>query len=184
MTHPAPLRLPPEVRAVFAEFRTCEFSTVATDGTPITWPTLPFYDEEKGRFLVTTSIGLPQKVFNVRRNPRVSLLFSDPTASGLDAPPAVLVQGEASAPDEVVTELRGYEDAMRQVFERQPQSAMYSANPLMRALFDWYYMRLMIYVTPARLLWWPRGDFGQEPLQVEAPHGPYESHESHESQDH
>jgi hypothetical protein len=39
----------------------------------------------------------------------------------------------------VVTELRGYEDAMRQVFERQPQSAMYSANPLMRALFDWYY---------------------------------------------
>jgi hypothetical protein len=36
-------------------------------------------------------------------------------------------------------------------------------------------MRLMIYVTPARLLWWPHGDFGQEPLQVEAPHGPHES---------
>jgi hypothetical protein len=170
MTSAAPWRLPPEVRAVFREFRTCEFSTIAKDGTPITWPTLPFYDEEKGRFLVTTSIGLPQKVFNVRRNPHVALLFSDPTASSLAEPPAVLVQGDASAPDEVVTELHGYEDAVRQVFERQPESGMYSANPLMRALFDWYYMRLLIHVTPVRLSWWPRGDFSREPRQVEVPH--------------
>src|SRR5690348_12211437 len=122
MTSATPLRLPPEVRAVFSAFRTCEFSTLARDGTPITWPTLPFYDEAKGQFLVTTSIGLPQKVFNVRRNPRVALLFSDPTASGLDAPPAVLVQGDARAPDEVVTSLRGSEDALRLIFERQPDS--------------------------------------------------------------
>jgi hypothetical protein len=170
MAGATPLHLPPEVGAVFREFRTAEFSTIAKDGTPITWPTLPFYDAERGRFLVTTSIGLPQTVFNVRRNPRVALLFSDPTASGLDAPPAVLVQGNAAAPDEVVTELRGYEDALRQVFERQPESAMYSSNAPMRAIFDWYYMRLLIHVTPVRLLWWPRGDFGQEPLQVEVPH--------------
>jgi hypothetical protein len=170
MVSASPLHLPPEVAAVFREFRTAEFSTVARDGTPITWPTLPFYDAGRGRFLVTTSIGLPQKVFNVRRNPRVALLFSDPTASGLSAPPAVLVQGNAAAPDEVVTELRGYEDALRQVFERQPESAMYSGNAPMRAIFDWYYMRLLIHVTPERLLWWPRGDFAQEPLQVEVPH--------------
>ncbi len=30
--------LPPEVEEVFREFRTCEFSTVARDGTPIAWP--------------------------------------------------------------------------------------------------------------------------------------------------
>ncbi len=35
--------LPPEVGAVFEEFRTCEMSTLARDGTPITWPTLPFW---------------------------------------------------------------------------------------------------------------------------------------------
>jgi hypothetical protein len=154
----APLRLPPEVRAVIGAFRTCEFSTLAKDGTPITWPTLPFYDEEQGRFLVTTSIGVPQKVFNVRRSPRVALLFSDPTASGLDAPPAALVQGDASAPDRVVTDMRGFENALRQVFERQPASAMYSSNVLVRALFDWYYMRLLISVTPDRMFWWPHGD--------------------------
>ena len=83
--------LPVQVRAVFEEFRTCEFSTLARDGTPITWPTLPFYQAASGTFLISTSIGLPQKAFNIRRNPTVSMLFSDPTGSSLVDPPAVLV---------------------------------------------------------------------------------------------
>ena len=93
--------LPPEVEDVFEQFRTCELSTLARDGTPITWPTLPFWRSDEKRFRITTSIGLAQKAFNVRRNPRVSGLFSDPTASGLENPPAVLVQGDAEAPDEI-----------------------------------------------------------------------------------
>ena len=52
------LHLPTQVRAVFEEFRTCEFSTLARDGTPITWPTLPFYQPASGSFLISTSIGL------------------------------------------------------------------------------------------------------------------------------
>src|SRR4051812_7614261 len=116
----APLSLPPEVEAVFREFRTCELSTLARDGTPITWPTLPFWQPEHGRFLITTSIGLAQKALNVRRDARCALLFSDPTASGLAQPPAVLVQGDAEAPDEVVTSMVGFEDSLRQVFRRQP----------------------------------------------------------------
>lgn len=163
----APLHLPPEIAAVFREFRTCECSTLARDGTPITWPTLPFYDAERGRFLVTTSIGLPQKAFNVRRDPRVALLFSDPTASGLDRPPAVLVQGDALAPDAVQTDVRGYEDALRMVFERQPAGAFQSRNALTRYVFDWYYMRLQIVVTPRRLLWWPEGNVGRAPKRIE-----------------
>ena len=157
---------PPEVEAIFREFRTCEMSTLAKDGTPITWPVLPFWRPEEGRFLITTSVGLPQKAFNVRRNPHVSLLFSDPTASGLIHPPAVLVQGNAEAPDEVVTSIAAFKDEMRQVFQRQPASGMYSSNPFTRYLFDWYYMRLLIHVTPRRLLWWPEGDFRGAPLEA------------------
>lgn len=97
----------------------------------------------------------------------VSLLFSDPTASGLTDPPAALVQGVARAPDKVVTSIVGFEDKMRQVFQRQPASSMYSSNWLMRYLFDWYYMRLSIYITPRRILWWPEGNFEQPPLEVE-----------------
>lgn len=162
------LDIPPEVETVFREFRTCEMSTLAKDGTPISWPTLPFWRPEEGRFLITTSIGLPHKAFNVRRNPRVSLLFSNPTASSLENPPAVLVQGDAEAPDEVTTDLEGFEDAMREVFRRQPASGFYSGNPITRYLFDWYYMRLMIHVTPRRILWWPCSDFSRDPLEIGA----------------
>jgi hypothetical protein len=97
------LALPPEVERVFTEFRTCEFSTLARDGTPITWPLVTLWQPEEQRFVLTTSIGLPNKAFNARRDGRVSLLFSDPTASGLQDPPAVLVQGDAEVPEEIHT---------------------------------------------------------------------------------
>ena len=74
--------LPPEVEEVFREFWTCELTTLAKDGTPVTWPVAFFFRPERGRFLISVTIGLPQKVFNIRRNPKVSLLFSNPTASG------------------------------------------------------------------------------------------------------
>ena len=159
--------LPPEVEDVFEEFRTCELSTLARDGTPITWPTLPFWRSGEKRFMITTSIALAQKTFNVRRNPHVSLLFSDPTASGLDTPPAVLVQGNAEAPDEIETSVVGFEEELRKVSPRQPASRLYGNDPLTRRLMDWYFMRLMIYVTPRRILWWPGGDFWREPLELD-----------------
>ena len=77
--------LSPEVEEVFTEFRTCEFSTLARDGTPITWPLVTLWQPEEQRFVLTTSIGAPNKAFNARRDGRVSLLFSDPTASGPEA---------------------------------------------------------------------------------------------------
>jgi hypothetical protein len=164
------IAIPPDIEAVFRAFRTCEFSTLAKDGTPITWPTLPFWDAAGGRFVVTTSIALAQKTLNVRRDGRVALLFSDSTASGLDSPPAVLVQGDAVAPDEVQTSIEGFEDGLRMVFQRQPSSGIYSSNRLMRYLMDWYYMRLTIIVTPRRVRWWPRGDFDRAPQQLELRH--------------
>ncbi len=82
----------PEIEEVFREFRTCEYTTISRKGTPVTWPVVLLREKGTGRFIITTSIGLPQKAFNVRRNPKVSLLFSDPTGSGLENPPTVLVR--------------------------------------------------------------------------------------------
>ena len=94
------LNLPPEVEEVFREFRTCEFSTLSRDGTPIAWPLVTLWQHEERSFVLTTSIGTARKALSIRRDGRVSLLFSDPTASGLEDPPAVLVQGDAEVPDE------------------------------------------------------------------------------------
>lgn len=162
----AAITIPFEVEEVFASFRTAEFSTLAHDETPITWPTSPIYQPELGRFFLTTCIGLPLKAFNVRRNRRVSLFFSDPTGSDLVCPPAVLVQGDAVASDKVCTWNADLARFWRMIGERQPATRMFSSTPVMRYLTDWYFMRILIYITPRRIRWWPAGDFSQPPREI------------------
>jgi Pyridoxamine 5'-phosphate oxidase len=159
--------VPPEAERVFTEFRTCEFSTLARDGTPITWPLITLWQPREQRFVLTTSIGAPNKVFNARRDGRVSLLFSDPTASGLEDAPAVLVQGDAEVPDEIHTSPNDLREYWKRIFRIQPAGKAYGANALTRRLMDWYYMRLYIYVRPRRIFVWPKGDFTKAPLEVD-----------------
>ena len=159
--------LPDDVQQVFDRFITTEYTTIDRAGHPITWPVTPYYRPGAGAIDLTTGIGYPKKARDAQANPRVSLLFSDPTASGLASPPAVLVQGDASAPDEIMTSFKGYEDQLRLIFERQPSGRFYSSNRLMRHLFDWYYMRLAMYITPRRIYWWERGDFTRAPHDIQ-----------------
>jgi general stress protein 26 len=159
------LTLPADVVAVFHNFRTAEFTTLAKDGTPITWPVTALYEEASGTFVTATAIGLPQKAYNIRRNPRVALLFSEPRASGLAGAPAVLVQGLAQVADDI-TSVAGLEGLWEKIYRFQPPSKVTSSNALMRYLMDWYYMRLKIVTTPQRVLWWAQGDFSRAPQEA------------------
>jgi hypothetical protein len=163
------VRVPDELLPLVDAYRTCELLTVNRRGVPIAWPTVCLYQPDDGTFLITTSIGLPQKAFNVRANPQVALLFSDPTASGLDNPPHVLVQGTASCPDEVVTSVGPRAGLWARLAERQPSSRTNSSNPLSRYLLDWYYMRLLITVTPTSVRSRPATD--RSPITGAAPDG-------------
>jgi hypothetical protein len=126
--------LSPELERVFRRFRTCEFSTGARDGTPITWPLVTLWQPEDQRFVLTTSIGAPNKVFNARRDRRVSLLFSDPTASGLEDSPAVLVQGDAEVPDEIHTSPNDLGEYWKRIWKIQPAGKAYAAYLKKRGL--------------------------------------------------
>ncbi len=143
----SPLSIPSDAIAAIDAYRTCEFLTVTKSGVPIAWPTVSAQDAD-GTFTITTSIALPQKAFNVRRNPQVALLFSDPTSSGLQETPQVLIQGSAVCPDEIVTSVLRAREVWLRIFERQPKSAADSTNPISRWLMDFYYMRLLITTTP------------------------------------
>lgn len=162
-----PFTLPAPIDAVVREFHTCEFATLAKDGTPIVWPTAAMYLPERGQFLVTTSISLPQKTYNIRRNSHVSLLFSNPTGSGLDRPAAVLVRGDATVTDDIVTWNEDLAVYWPRLYRLQPFGTWYSKNALTRWLMDWYFMRLLIYITPRSIQWWPEGDFSRAPQTVE-----------------
>ena len=139
---------PSDIATVVDPYRTCEFATVTKAGVPIAWPTVTLYDVDGGVFTVTTSVALPTKAVNVRREPRVSMLFSDPTGSGSATLPQVLVRGRASCPDVVRADPAGLEDYWARLYARQPAGRIYGANPLTRALMDWYYFRLVITVVP------------------------------------
>jgi hypothetical protein len=172
------LALPAEVVDVFKHFFTAELTTLGREGMPVTWPIMPIFWERRGLFITATSIGLPQKAFNIRRNPRVALLFSEPTGSGLTDPPAVLVQGEAVAPDRLFTSRRDADPELfnfmtfqaRKMLQRQPSMSFYMSSPMTRYLMDWYFMRVLITITPRRILWWEGGDFSRPPEHVEVSH--------------
>ena len=158
-----------DLRALVDDYRTCELATLTRRGLPMAWPTAPLVEAGTGRITITTSIALPQKAYNIRRDGRVSLLYSDPTASGLAAPPAVLVQGDAAAPDEIVPWNEDLRDLWRLLAWRQPSLNTHT-NPLARCLMAWYFMRLLIPIVPRRICYWPEGDFSRPAQEIEVRH--------------
>jgi hypothetical protein len=160
--------MPSPAVEVVVKYRTCEFTTLSRDGSPQTWPVGALLLED-GRFLLCTSIGLPQKAFNIRRNAKVSLLFSEPIGSGVTEPGAVLIQGDATAEDRVVSDMMAEPDLaafMQTWFGRQPAGAFMSSW-LGRRLLPFYYWRILIYVTPRRAAFWPTRDFTSVPQALD-----------------
>ncbi|GGM18730.1 hypothetical protein GCM10010129_73720 [Streptomyces fumigatiscleroticus] len=135
---------------VLDAYRTCEFATLGRDGTPAAWPTA-VRRKKDGSLLLTTSLAFAQKALNIRRDGRVALLFSDPTGSGLAEAPQIFVGGRAECPEEIMTGPDGAEDYWRMLFERQPHSRSYVSAPA-RWTMDWYYLRLLITVTPEQVI--------------------------------
>ena len=153
---------------IIDRYFTCEFTTLSRNGSPVSWPVSPRLLAD-GRFLLTTSIGMPQKAFNIRRNPKVSLLFSEPTGSGVAQPGAVLIQGDATADDRIVADVSSDRDLaalLETIAGRQPAGAFWSTW-LGRRLMWPYYIRLLIYVTPRRALFWPTRDFNSAPEELD-----------------
>ena len=130
--------LPAEIQQVFDRFVTTEFTTVDGRGQPITWPLTPYYRLGDPCIDVTTGLGYPKKANDARANPKVALLFSDPTGSGLDAAPQVLVQGIAEVDDRDLDANR--ERYQREIAEklpaRQSADAAEGLRPLHRLVPD------------------------------------------------
>jgi hypothetical protein len=164
------LRVPPDVAAVLRDFYTCEATTVNRQGQPITWPALPYYDEENGQLILTASIAFCVKAQNARRNPHIALLYSEPTGTSLAHAPAVLVQGDATVAEMLeydTPQIRGLYRAMK---TRQPDSRRFLASQIAMRLFAWYlFQRAIITVQPRRILVWPERDFSQMPSVIELP---------------
>jgi hypothetical protein len=153
--------LPPEVQQVFDRFVTTEFTTVDRRGQPITWPLTPYYRPGDPCIDVTTGLGYPKKAYDARANPRVAMLFSDPTGCGMDQAPQVLVQGTADVDDRDLDANR--ERYSRELVEKLPSTRAQLPPKFLRRLFGWYFTRVYVHVRPERVYVWPDGDASREP---------------------
>lgn len=155
--------LPDDVRECFSRFVTTEFTTIDSRQQPITWPVTPYYSPGGPTVDVTTGLGYPKKADDARRNPRVALLFSDPTGSEIESPIQVLVQGTANVDEEDLDANR--ERYMRESAIKLPATVKAHPPEFMRGPLNWYYARIYIAVRPERVLVW-RGDELTEPPEI------------------
>jgi Pyridoxamine 5'-phosphate oxidase len=158
--------LPPEVQQVFERFVTTEFTTVDRRGQPITWPLTPYYRSGGPCIDVTTGLGYPKKAKDARANPKVSLLFSDPTGCGMEHAPQVLVHGTAEVDDRDLAANR--ERYRRELVEKTPAAKSQLPPKFLERLFDWYFTRVYVHVRPERVYVWPDGDPAREPELFDA----------------
>jgi pyridoxamine 5'-phosphate oxidase-like protein len=141
-------------------------TTIDRHGQPIVWPVTPYYSPGAPCIDVSTALGLPKKAKDAKANPLVALLFSDPTGSGLDQPPMVLVQGTADVDDRDLEANR--ERYSIESIQKLPATAKLQPPAAAKRLFAWYYTRIYIHVRPERIYVWPQGDISQEPELYDA----------------
>ncbi|MBV8432282.1 MAG: hypothetical protein JO244_14035 [Solirubrobacterales bacterium] len=158
--------LPPDVQAVFDRFITTELTTIDRQGQPITWPVTPYYSPGDPCIDVTTGLGYPKKARDAEANPLVSLLFSEPTGSGLSQPPMVLVQGSADVDDRDLAANR--ERYAREAVEKLPATGQMLPPAAVRRRLDWYFARIYIHIRPERVYVWPQSEVGSEPVLYDA----------------
>jgi Pyridoxamine 5'-phosphate oxidase len=158
--------LPTEVQQVFDRFVTTEFTTVDRRGQPITWPLTPYYSPGDPCIDVTTGLGYPKKAKDARANPKVALLFSDPTGCRMKAAPQVLVQGIAEVDDrDLEANRRRYQ---RELVQKLPGTKRQLPPKFLDRLFHWYYTRVYVHVRPERIYVWPDCDAAREPELYDA----------------
>jgi pyridoxamine 5'-phosphate oxidase-like protein len=158
--------LPQPTREVFERFITTEYATIDARQQPIVWPVTPYYSPGATTIDVTTGIGYPKKADDARRNPRVALLFSDPTGSGIESGIQVLVQGTADVDDEDLAANR--ERYRREAVEKLPATKEMLPPRWLEGLFSWYFERIYVKTRPERVFVWPTGDARAEPEVYDA----------------
>lgn len=150
----------PTIRDQAAAFIATEYASLDRRGAPITWPVTPYLGISGQSIDVSTGLSYPLKAERARRNPKVSLSFSQPLGSGLAKPATFVIHGLATVSD---ADLRS--NSARYLAEssaRFPQLFASFPTPVLRRM-AFYWARIWIEVTPVRVLWWPGGDLDQAP---------------------
>src|SRR4051812_27082523 len=160
--------LPTEVWQVFDRSITVEYTSLTRAGTPVMVPVTPYVADDRSTLDVSTGLTYPTKAERARRNPKVSLLYSDPVGSGLVHPLVVLVQGLATVRD---ADLQANTDRYARLTLAKAPAAYRGQPRFMLRSIAWYFARIWIHLTPTRVWWWDSDSMTSEPSEWVAPPG-------------
>ncbi len=155
--------LPDWMYHAIEESFTCQFASTTVRNIPVALPVfLHHFDPDTGTLIISSPARV-KRVENVRRHPKVAILFS-PVGTGPEEPKHVLlVQGLAEVDDSNL--VSGWKRYFAGWARRQP-SARESLVRMEQAM-PGYMQRALIRVRPTRFLGWPDGNFQQSPEVVE-----------------
>ncbi|MBV9840961.1 MAG: hypothetical protein JOY99_05410 [Sphingomonadaceae bacterium] len=147
--------LPPEVSGLLRSAVVSEFATISAAGVPIDTPILCLTPDDLATVDLATGIAYPAKAERARRNPRVGLLIEG-MAPG---EPVISIAGLASVRDADIQA-----NALRYIAETASGGAVIVPWETAREAV-WYWSRIIIEVTPVRVLWWASRDLMDGPPQ-------------------
>ncbi len=150
------IQVPSWTKDVFENYLICEFTTISKE-RPVTFPLLYFYEPNTGVFTVTSSILFSKKIEHMKKNSKVSLLFSNPAGSRIDKH-AVLVQGIAKCEDSDLD--HGWERFLPYWRKKEPYIDGFLAE---REKFGWFWKRIVVQVEPQKVTTWKNADMGKPP---------------------
>jgi len=155
--------LPQAVTDLIESALVAELTVVRSDGRPVTYPLIPFWDGE--RILMTSSILFSRKLDHLKADPRACLSFSDPVAmQGTQGRATIVgtahvIDGDPHTDWERVLPLwEAKEPAIRQFLKA-------------RVAFPLFFERAVIEVVPHRAYLWPDGDTATAPIIEMVPAG-------------
>ena len=149
-------QLPEHVRKIIEVSAMAEFATVSAAGVPIDTPTYYFPSDDLASLDVATGIAYPAKAERARRNPKVGMLIE----GGPDAP-VISIRGRAAVRDSDIGA-----NARRYLSETGFEGISYGLPWSEASKAVWYWSRIIVEVTPERIMWWDTPAAMDQPPQV------------------
>ena len=154
---------PQALTEAVAQFHVAHLATLSRAGAPVCWPMTPYPSPDGRAIEFSTGVTYPLKAERARRNPKVGFLIDPADTKGQEGS-ILLVQGLATVSD---ADLQANTDRYVSSSLKKTGKAWRGQPAFLVRMQTWYWVRVMVRVTPLRVLSWPSD--GGEPSEWRAP---------------